>query len=116
MPLTDTQLADVRAWIGDSEPPTDFDLDDIYDRLAVPTVAGVAHQVLTKRLAEYLAEPASYTIEGVYQESSQANITGLLSLLNDLLLEKTTQEEEVDPLASGKILRVRRIVRNGRAR
>lgn len=114
MPLTDDQLAEVRDWIGDDVPPTDTDLDDIYDRLELPTAAGVAQQVLRKRLSGFLKEAASYTIEGVYQESSQANITGLLSLLNDV--EEATNQEEGELGGGTGTLRVKRIVRLGRSR
>lgn len=114
MPLTDDQLAEVRDWITDAVPPTDTELDDIYDRLAIPTPAGVAQAILRKRLAAFLAGAASYTIEGVYQESSQANITGLNSLLNDL--QKVVDEEESDIGGGPSRIKVARIVRPGKVR
>jgi hypothetical protein len=114
MPLTDDQLAEVRDWITDAVPPTDVDLDDIYDRLDVPTPAGVAQAILRKRLAAFLSGAASYTIEGVYQESSQANITGLNSLLNDLA--KVVNDEEAVIGGGSSRIRVARLVRSGKVR
>jgi hypothetical protein len=116
MPLSDAELAEVRDWVGDTTPPTDLDLDDIYDRLDIPTPAGVAYAVLTKRLAGFLTDPASYTIEGVYQESAQANITGLNSLLNDLAKIKRQEENAADPTTGPSTVQVARIVRAGWSR
>lgn len=110
--LTDEQLAFIRSRIGDAEPPDDDDLQEIFDRLTSPTPAGVAYEVLSWRLANFLSDPASYTIEGVYQESAQSNITGLQAQLRLIAAER---DEELGVTGSS-VIRVARLVRGGRVR
>lgn len=112
--LTDTQVATIRDYIGVAEPPDDIELQDIYDR--VHTVIAVAYAVLNKRLADFLSEAASFSIVGVYQESSQSNIDNLRQLLKHMeenfpsLLEDPTLGEGLSTVV------VTRIVRAGRDR
>lgn len=112
--LTDTQVATIRDYIGDSEPPDDIELQDIFDR--VHTVIGVAYAVLNKRLAVFLSEAASYSIVGVYQESSQSNIDNLRQLLK--AMEEKFPSLIDDPLLGEgvNIATVTRIKRDGRDR
>jgi hypothetical protein len=65
--LTPDELAAVRAEIGAVTPPTDADLDAIHDRLGSPVA--VVREVLSKRLADRLAAPQSFSIPGDYSES-----------------------------------------------
>lgn len=81
MPLAPDDLAWVRSNIGDDTPPEDGDLDAIYDR--VGTVAGVAAEVLRKRLADLLAGPASFSVDG-YSQNVGANINALMKQLAEL--------------------------------
>lgn len=111
--LTEVQIALIRDFIGDSEPPDDFDLQEIFDRVASPI--GVAYAVLSKRLGEYLSVAASYSIVGVYQESTQANIDNLRQYLKDMEKKYPFLETQGDASA-GSNLTVTRIVRVGRGR
>lgn len=110
--LTTDQVKFIRDFIGDSEPPDDFELQEMYDRIG--TTIGVAHAVLQKRLGEYLATAASYSIVGVYQESTQANIDNLRQQVKDM---EETYPEIIDVAAGNTVgLGVSRLVRYGRAR
>lgn len=75
MALTTDELATIRAEIGDATPPTDVTLDAIFVR--VESVAGVVREVLSKRLADLLARPTSFTIPGDYSESRAGQIEAL---------------------------------------
>lgn len=112
--LTDNQLATIRDYVGVLEPPDDLELQDIYDR--VGTVIGVAYAVLNKRLADFLSEAASYSIIGVYQESSQSNIDNLRQLLKSM--EEKFPSLVDDPLLGegANIASVTRLKREGRDR
>lgn len=74
MSLTVAQLAYLRSEIGTTEPPDDGELEVAYARLG--TVEAVAAEVIRGRLADLLAEPASFTVEG-YSENNAANIAAL---------------------------------------
>lgn len=73
------QLVVLRSVIGSTEPPTDADLHDMYDRLG--GVVEVAREVLSKRLADLLNPnvPDSFTIPGQY-----AQTTGRAALIDAL--------------------------------
>lgn len=75
MPLSATDLADVRVEVGDTEPPTDADLHAIYDRRL--TVKDTILEVLIKRLADYIANPAQFVIPGDYGQNVTENIKAL---------------------------------------
>lgn len=79
MPLTDDQTAQVRTEIGDATPPSDADLDLIFDR--VGTVGGVIYEVTSKRLADLMADPASFSIPGEYSQDTRANIEAYRDIL-----------------------------------
>jgi len=78
VPLTANDLIWVRSYIGDDTPPEDADLDAAYDRLGSP--AEVVAEVLRKRLADLLAGPATFAVEG-YSQNIGANIQALRSQL-----------------------------------
>lgn len=94
MPLSPNDLAWVRKFVGDTTPPTDDDLDEIYDRYVAidgtRTVAqhrsDVAEEVLTKRLADYLANPAQFIVPGEYGQNTSSNINHLREVLSQLRL------------------------------
>lgn len=79
MALTDDEFEQIRAEIGDATPPTDLELDEIHDR--VDSVGGVVYEVTSKRLADLLASPASFTVSGEYSQSTEANIKAYQALL-----------------------------------
>ena len=73
MPLTEQELAWIRSKVGDD--PDEIDLEDRYTRLG--DVTEVVREVLSGRLANLLAAPASITIPGEYAQNTAANIKGL---------------------------------------
>lgn len=75
MPLTADDLAEVRRLVGSAAPPTDADLDAIYDRLG--TVEDVALEVLQGRYADLLAGPAKWSVEGDFSIDNSATINAL---------------------------------------
>jgi hypothetical protein len=82
MPLDPDQLAIVRDEIGTVEPPSDGDLDDIYDRKG--GLVGVVRTVWAQRLANLLAEPATFSVAGEYSQSTRDNIEGIQNRLKEL--------------------------------
>jgi hypothetical protein len=111
--LSDDQIFYIRDWIGDANPPGDVLLEDMYTRIG--SLIGVAHAVLLNRLANFLSEAASYSIIGVYQESSQANIQALRELIKSI--EDNFPGVIEDPDALGSLgFHVTRLVRQGRDR
>lgn len=111
MALSDNDIAYVRDFIGSSEPPDDFTINEIYNRIG--TLTGTAYAILNGRLGDYLSTAASYSIVGVYQESTQANIDNLRQLLKDMASQFP---EVIDPGAGGGTVKVSHLVRYGRAR
>lgn len=75
MSLTADDLAKVRQMVGSATPPTDADLDAIYDRLG--KVDDVALEVLQGRFAGLLAGPAKWAVEGDFSIDATANIAAL---------------------------------------
>lgn len=74
MALTPADLAYIREEIGTAEPPTDDDLNAVFDR--VGSVTGVAAAVIRKRLSDALNEgPASFSADD-YSENRARNIDG----------------------------------------
>lgn len=111
--LTSNQVAVIRDFIGTSEPPDDFDLQEIYDR--VGSLVGTAYAVLSGRLGDYLATAASYSIVGVYQESTQANIDNLRQLLKDMAEQYPEVVDGYEEAGAGSF-KIGRLVRYGRDR
>ena len=84
MPLSADQLAWIRSYIGDDDPPSDADLNGIYARLN--GVAATTVEVLRKRRAELLAGPLSFAVDG-YSQNAAANIAALDKMLSSLTIE-----------------------------
>jgi len=68
MPLRAVDLAYIRSEIGPE--PADAALDDIYARLG-NSVPAVLLEVLRGRMAAVIAEPAGYSIAGVYTQNTR---------------------------------------------
>jgi hypothetical protein len=111
--LTDDEVLFIRDYIGATTPPEDYELDDIYTRVGTPIK--VAYAILNKRLADFLSVAASYSIVGVYQESSQANIDNLRQLLKDMEDKFPEVVDDGTGIPQGT-LRVTRMTRYGRDR
>lgn len=99
-PLADV-LDDIRNWIGDQTPPTDNDLAVLWDRH--PTVEQVALFVLRKRRASLLTNPAAFTVQGDYSQSTVKNLDALNALIGQL--EQITGEGQ-HVVSAGRIVRV----------
>lgn len=82
MALDPEQLAEVRDEIGTTEPPSDSDLDDIHDRKG--GLVGVVRAVWAQRLANFLADPATFAVSGEYSQSVRDNIEGIQNRLKEL--------------------------------
>lgn len=108
--LTADQLRVVRTWIGDKTPPTDADLNSWYDLLESPKA--VVNEVLRRRLANFTAKAASFTIPQQYSQSTVENIRELRKQLIDLALQPADLGVPVLGVPSG--FGVSRIVRPGR--
>lgn len=92
--LTTDEIADIRDWIGDSEPPTDADLQTIFDRKGTLTKATIS--ILDKRLVTLITGgPLSFTVVGEYSENRAANITALEKLIARVSAEGVGDEDGV---------------------
>lgn len=80
MALNAAQLAAIRAEVGST--PDDATLQLIFDRTA--NLGAVAVEVISMRLSDLLASPATFTIIGDYSQSNETNIAGLRSQLSRL--------------------------------
>lgn len=75
--LTADELALIRDEIGDTEPPYDEDIQDVYDRMG-DSLTKTVLQILKKRLATLLSGGAfSFTVVGEYSENRSANVQAL---------------------------------------
>lgn len=91
MPLVTDQLKVLRRQVGDK--PSDDDLDAIYER--VGSLTETAREVLEIRLANLVANPASFSVPGEYSQDTKANMDLLnkrLSSLGDLDNEDPTDD------------------------
>jgi hypothetical protein len=77
--LTTNDLQWIRRWTGDA--PDDADLNARYDRLQ--SLKAVATEVVEQRLANFLANPASFSVDD-YSQNSGENIRGMQKLLDAL--------------------------------
>lgn len=75
MAITAVQLAEIREFIGTSEPPSDATLEEYFDELG--TVTAVARRVVRQRLAALRAKAAKFTADGDYSEDWSENIRAL---------------------------------------
>ncbi len=73
--MTDAQLVTVRSRIGAAVPPTDDDLNALYDELH--STDKVVLAIIEPRLANMLAKPAKYTIDQDSAFDYSANIAAL---------------------------------------
>lgn len=81
MALTADQLAAIRDVIGDTTPPTDADLQAVYDRKG-ESLTLTALQVLEKRYNTLAAGgPLQFSVAGEYSENRAANMTALEKLI-----------------------------------
>lgn len=82
MAVTAGQLAEIREYIGTSEPPTDATLEEYFDELG--SVTAVARRIVRQRLADMRAKAAKFTAEGDYTEEWSVNIAALERLEKNL--------------------------------
>ncbi len=85
-PLDQDTLAWLRSQVGDE--PTDAELAEIVDQQAgagaEDPVKAAARWVLSNRLANFAAQPASLSVAGEVSRSTGANITALQKQLQNL--------------------------------
>ena len=111
MAITAAQLAEIREWIGTSEPPTDATLEEHFDNLG--TTAAVARRVVRQRLADLRAKAAKFSADGDYAEDFSENIKALERLESRLDAAVVTAVAATDGTGT---LTVGHIVREGRCR
>jgi hypothetical protein len=73
--MTVEEMAWVRSKVGTKTPPTDADLDLVFDR--VGSTEEVVREVLDTRLADLRNRPAQFAVVGEYSEDVGANIAAL---------------------------------------
>lgn len=113
MALTLDELALVRAEVGDTVPPSDDDLDEIHDRRG--GLVGVVREVWSKRLADLLASPASFTVSGEYGQNVASNILGIQQRLRELAGADDT-DNEIPPGGTVLPMKFYQLVRAGQDR
>ena len=79
-PLTEDQVQVLRRQVGDR--PTTQELQDIYDRTG--SLTATAREILEVRLANYQADPASFSVHGEYSQDTGTNIAALQKALAEL--------------------------------
>ena len=104
--MEDRVLAEIRVWTGST--PDDTELAARYQRLG--TVEATALEVLRERLAQMLAEPARYSIDGDASWSYEKNIEALRESVSSLASAVATAN------GTGSTLTVGRMVRSGSRR
>lgn len=101
--MTTDELAELRSLVGTTSPPTDSDLDGIYDR--VGSVRAVALAVLRGRLADMRARPAEFRAEGDFSEKYTSDqLKGLEADVATL----AAVVEGADSIVVGRIVRAGR--------
>jgi hypothetical protein len=80
MPLSTEDLHWVRRQVGDR--PDDATLNEAYERLG--TREDVAREVLEKRLANFLSQPAEFVLPGDYSQDASRNISALQEAIEGL--------------------------------
>lgn len=105
MPLSAEQTVELRSHIGTADPPAQADLDARYERLG--SIAAVAVEVLRERLANFLAQPAEFDVDGDYSQDVSANIKALQAKLGEL----TPLIPSAAPaaLSTGRLVRANRL-------
>lgn len=104
--MTADELAAIREHIGSDEPPSDADLDVLWERLG--SVEAVALSVLRSRHAEMLARPAKLDVDDDHTEDWTKNL--------DVLSKKISSLGTVVASAGGGTVSVARLQRGGRRR
>jgi len=110
VPLTDVELAYLRSEIGSTVDEADLDLR--YERLG--TAVAVAHEVVRERLATLLSGPSSFSLPGVYSESTNDGTIRALQAQTDRL--QTTLDAVHAPAVDVQQGGAGRIVRTDRVR
>lgn len=79
---SESDIAEIRRWLGSSEPPTD---DDLYDKMDEydQSVPEVVKFFLDVRLADLLSGPASFSVPG-YSENNTAVIEAIKDKINEV--------------------------------
>ena len=80
--MTEAELAQVRAIIGSTEPPSDADLAAAYGRLG--SVDAVALEVVEGRYANLIAGPAKWSVEGDFSVDNTETIKRLAGVIADI--------------------------------
>ena len=93
MALSAPEITWLRSKVGDD--PDDATLEALFTQLG--SLADVAHQVLSQRLANLLAGPAKMAIPGEYEQDTSANIKALQAALNDPALYDDVGDDNVSP-------------------
>lgn len=104
--MTADELAAIREHIGTADPPSDDDLDVLWERLG--TVEAVALAVLRGRLADMQARPAVLKVDGDHSEDWTKNL--------DLLTKKIGTLGSVVASQGDGSVSVTRLRRVGRCR
>jgi hypothetical protein len=102
--ISDGDLAEVRRWVGSK--PGDAEIDERFRRLS--SASAVALEILRQRLADMIADPLVYRVEGDASWSYEHNISHLCSQISQLEVASDV------PLTGG--MTVGRLVRAGAAR
>lgn len=78
--LTEDQVYALRRKVGDR--PTDAELQAIYDRTG--SLTETAREILETRLANFMADPANFSVPGEYSQGTEKNIDALTRALASL--------------------------------
>lgn len=92
MPLDANQLAVLRSRLGSNA--NEADLSARYDRLG--DLVAVEHEVLSQRLADLLASPATFSVPGEYSQSTGENIRALQARIDALPIGGTSTATVLD--------------------
>lgn len=101
MALAPDQLTLVRLYIGDAEPPTNAELDAYHDSFG--GLVGVVRKVWAARLAELLADPASFAVGGEYSQSTAANIKAYQDMLKSLG-NRPADSDDLPPIGGSSVV------------
>lgn len=101
-------VAIIRGWIGQAEPPTDAEIEQLLSDLTYPRE--VVLSVLRGRLAEATADASDFSIDGDYRESNSARINALREAIREaskqpLDLRPTIDDGRVGDGSFGQMVR-----------
>jgi len=83
MAMSEGLLRVARSYVG-TESPTDVELNARFDETG--SARTTVEQILRQRRADFVADPASYTIGGKYTQNAASNIIALERDLDRLLM------------------------------